>query len=958
MNMISTGALKPETSTEIGQKNSLVAELVAKWEGKNAKALKAGGVSLMALSLAACGSDDSTTTTATTTTTTDTTTTTTTSTEGVIIALGTGADAIGPNALTATAKTTAGDDILRAGSNGELTSSDYIDGGDGSDSLTAAVTEGAAATTIKPMLTSVETVKVTMTAISGDTVTTFNLSDSTGLNSLEVVNADDADVTISGVTGSHGITLSGVAGTAMDSVLVVTRNDLTTATSANGGGEDTGTINLNQLDAASLTYAGVETVTLNMSGKAVDVDTVDMDGLEKLVITGGVADASITTEVAAVGTSAASANSAIDFEGLDTGETGVIDASASTGDLSLIVDDSVDLTVTGGAGKLTIANTSAGGSAATGTAEVTVTAGAGGIAATLEGGGNTATTAMNVITVTGSDAADTVDVTGAVAPTDRTTTVENESQTFNVIVNTGAGNDVLSANIGNVSINAGAGDDKLTMSGISSTELTAYDTIDMGDGSDTVSTADATLNTSDNAQLARISNAEILETTAVGDKTADLTAISAFTTLRIDAHTAQDVGTSAASSGTDGADGLDMTIDSTNNTVIIDDITLVGEIGGKAHTVSAGDSGGNGGIGLDVNVSTDRGNDTLNITMIDNADINGGAGGADNGDSGFGGDGGIGVTAESVDIVNITLSATDTVADVVTFGGGAAGAASGTSGGTASDVGIQVATNATINITESISGTATATKISSIDLNTITGNNVTVDASTLTGAVTINAVSGNTSITTGSGADTISAGTGADIIVAGGGDDTIDAQAGKDTITGGDGNDSFVINDGDAAEATFTVIKDFTLVSASWTGSTTVDTVAEFQSTNAGSTGLNADILDLDHSTAITLEADATSTASANSTANVTYAVSNGIVTLGGSAASTIDTLGEWVDEVEDIVTAAHQIAAFEFSGSTYVYMEDGTDAVIKLEGVTGVAGIDLLGGAGVEGGANYIMVI
>ena len=42
---------------------------------KNAKAARAGGVSLMALSLAACGSDDSTTTTSTSTTTTTTTTT-------------------------------------------------------------------------------------------------------------------------------------------------------------------------------------------------------------------------------------------------------------------------------------------------------------------------------------------------------------------------------------------------------------------------------------------------------------------------------------------------------------------------------------------------------------------------------------------------------------------------------------------------------------------------------------------------------------------------------------------------------------------------------------------------------------------------------------------------------------------------------------------------------------------
>jgi hypothetical protein len=55
----------------------LAEKFAAVWEKKNAKAARAGGVSLMALSLAACGSDDDTTAT-TTTATTDTTTTTTT----------------------------------------------------------------------------------------------------------------------------------------------------------------------------------------------------------------------------------------------------------------------------------------------------------------------------------------------------------------------------------------------------------------------------------------------------------------------------------------------------------------------------------------------------------------------------------------------------------------------------------------------------------------------------------------------------------------------------------------------------------------------------------------------------------------------------------------------------------------------------------------------------------------
>jgi hypothetical protein len=60
MNMISTGAFLTEMDASDKQQNSLVNKLVSAWEKKNSKTAKAGGVSLMALSLAACGSSDDT----------------------------------------------------------------------------------------------------------------------------------------------------------------------------------------------------------------------------------------------------------------------------------------------------------------------------------------------------------------------------------------------------------------------------------------------------------------------------------------------------------------------------------------------------------------------------------------------------------------------------------------------------------------------------------------------------------------------------------------------------------------------------------------------------------------------------------------------------------------------------------------------------------------------------------
>ena len=76
MNMISTGAFQNEMDASDKQP-TLAEKFVAVWEKKNAKAARAGGVSLMALSLAACGSSDDTTTTSTDTSSTTTSTTTT-----------------------------------------------------------------------------------------------------------------------------------------------------------------------------------------------------------------------------------------------------------------------------------------------------------------------------------------------------------------------------------------------------------------------------------------------------------------------------------------------------------------------------------------------------------------------------------------------------------------------------------------------------------------------------------------------------------------------------------------------------------------------------------------------------------------------------------------------------------------------------------------------------------------
>ena len=95
-------------------------KLVKAWESKNAKnAAKAGGISMMALSLAACGGS-STTTTATTATTTTTTTTTTTVDAAQALSLTAGFDTLTGGS---------GDDSFTSTTDGHFSLDDTINGG-------------------------------------------------------------------------------------------------------------------------------------------------------------------------------------------------------------------------------------------------------------------------------------------------------------------------------------------------------------------------------------------------------------------------------------------------------------------------------------------------------------------------------------------------------------------------------------------------------------------------------------------------------------------------------------------------------------------------------------------------------------------------------------------------------------------------------------------------------------
>ena len=168
MNMISTGAFQTDASDK---QETMVTKLVKAW--KRTKVARAGGVSLMALSLAACGSsDDTTTTDASTDTSTDTTTTVTVA-ESKDFTLTTGQNA------GSSFKGDSGDDTYSSLTT-TLTVGDNLDGAGGTDTLTLSSNLNGNTTVAGWTTTNIEnfTIGLTSGAAGAETLTVNLLNSS------------------------------------------------------------------------------------------------------------------------------------------------------------------------------------------------------------------------------------------------------------------------------------------------------------------------------------------------------------------------------------------------------------------------------------------------------------------------------------------------------------------------------------------------------------------------------------------------------------------------------------------------------------------------------------------------------------------------------------------------------------------------------------------------------------
>jgi len=401
MNMISTGAFQTEMDAS-NKQPTLAEKFAAVWEKKNAKAARAGGVSLMALSLAACGSD-STTTTTTATTTTDTTTTDTTATDTTTTDTTTTTTTVTPVSLTLTTaadiKTqtdfTTGDDTITGTGATYETGDVLVDGtSTDNDTLTVSITADMTAT---PAVQGIENIVFNVTSFAVEPISADNISSGTiTVNNLQPGGAVEGNVinigsSVTVAAGSQvttlttdlsdtstGATVDGntastvtVADAGNTGVTVVSDRVGTTASATTievtGNGDSTVGV---ADDAATISAVGevaletqadgtntdqVENLTLSGNGAAVTYNlNATTDAPETVTMTGSQSVTLVSTAVQIAGESITDSTTA----GTTTLEIGT--ATGAAHDLSPALVDVIEFTVgTNGGYTFTVVNTQA-----------------------------------------------------------------------------------------------------------------------------------------------------------------------------------------------------------------------------------------------------------------------------------------------------------------------------------------------------------------------------------------------------------------------------------------------------------------------------------------------------------------------------------------------------------------------------------------------------------------------
>ena len=908
-------------------------KLVKAWESKNAKnAAKAGGISMMALSLAACGGSSTTTTTATTGTTTTTTT-----------------DAAKALALTASSVTGTYDGANVAGGSGADTYSgivtytdaaspviagsfeagDAIDGGAGTDTVSLTVTGGGAAaytTGALPaaMLTGVENLSVRSILTEAADILTIDMTNYASVTGLT------SNLSTNVVTATNLV--------ATDTVNIVGNGSITngntnlgyTATTTSGeftvDGDTTG-------GTVAVTGAALTTLTINSTG-----------GTNVLT---GVTSAATTEDVVINATTNLDLGTGISAIAAATGNSVTVSGAATSVDLgSNAVDADIDT--------IDASGLTAGGIIATQNSATAVITG---------GAGNDTITANSIVLTTGSVDAGAGDADQLIitAGTEVATAALGAKYTnFEVLTTTGESQDVSLVS-GITSVKMGA-DTSGSITGLNATQA-ANITVT---GDQTTAATFALTTATGTADVLTLKLGSGLTNTASTDLNTSLV-VTGFETLNLQtnqgptATAANSVSTVGAITGATLANinltggGFSIANAATTLATTIDGSELTGvlTLGGNliAGSTVKGGAGADlftAGTNNGVSYTGNAGNDQLTATVAQLVAT------GTNDTTFVGGDG-------TDKLVASDAAATLTDNHFTNMSGLEALSTSGT-GNTSITVG--AAYNA------AFSGGTTVTTGTLADQSTYTfsgGLSTTDQTITITGTSLGGGAGEDIIVTTGSGADTVTftgdatwigaAGDGGAIEIAtGAGADTISVTIG--TLLAQTTSQAIVIDAGTGAD-TITMVK----VNSAGAEAHAVITVDAGDSTSTGYDKITG--FDVSDGTAVSDVLDFTGTAVAGTVATqndfgtiLSSSVTAGVATFddaAGFSAAIIVNATNLADVVGYLAlnTATNDTVAFAFDSTgngandaTMVYHNGTTDSLVQLTGVTGVDAVDVAGAA------------
>lgn len=401
---------------------------------------------------------------------------------------GAGADSIILGATTKAITTGAGDDTVEISAVSALGTGGSIDAGEGTDTL--------------KFSTYADAVTASNTATFAGTISNFEKLELSGVNvaagaAIKLANLDNINYVTLSAKNTETTTISGMTsgGTIeFKSDQTAAKDATVVVTNANTGTADV----LNVVLSKATALANVELI-------AADVETINVTSTETATTLLG----TVTHALDLTATAATALNV--------SGNAGVTFGTALAGSTALTSIDASGVT----------------------TGLVSLTTGALTAAATIKGGAgdNTivATAATKAVTYTGSDKVDTITINNAQAN----------------VINTGAGNDIVTIGSGAVTVDLGAGDDTLVVA----SAATETQNITLGAGVDTVDinavqgSAGAYLSLKDFAVGDKIDVADVINSTIAGATLGSKVTLGAAATFAnyIDAIAAGD-GSSAANS--------------------------------------------------------------------------------------------------------------------------------------------------------------------------------------------------------------------------------------------------------------------------------------------------------------------------------------------------------------------------------------------------------------------------